>query len=142
MTKVCRGAAILAVLAGLTAWLAPSGADEKKEPTIKAIMTKAHKGGDSLIAGIGKDLKESEPDWADVLKSSKELATLGTALGKNEPPLGEKESWEKLTKAYQVKAKALVAAAEKKDKDDATAAHKTLSMTCAGCHKAHKPPSP
>lgn len=139
MTRLYRVVAPLAVLAGLAAWLAPTMAEDKKDPTIKEIMTKAHKGADSLIETIGKELKADDPSWDDVVKNSKELATLGTALSKNDPPKGEKESWEKLTKLYQTNSKALVAAAEKKDKKDAAASHMKLKMMCGTCHTAHKP---
>src|SRR5436309_5139842 len=117
MTSVLRRAAAAALVLGLAVALNLSGAKEKKEPSIKDIMTKAHKGGDSLIFTIRKDLKEDEPDWKEVQKDSKELVRLGTSLGKATPPQGEKASWEKLTKAYLVSAKDLQAAADKKDKD-------------------------
>src|SRR5215469_2211179 len=60
----------LALLAGGTMVLTLSGAKEKKPPSIKAIMTKAHKGENSLIRKVGKDLKEDEPNWADVQKKT------------------------------------------------------------------------
>ncbi len=70
---------------------------------------------------------------------SKELVKLGTSLGKNEPPQGEKESWDKLTQAYLDCAKTLNGAAEKKDKETATASQTKLTTMCMTCHKVHKP---
>jgi hypothetical protein len=129
----------LAFLAGGTMVLTLSGAKEKKPPSIKEIMTKAHKGGNSLIQKVGKDLKEDEPNWADVQKKTKQLVSLGSALGKNEPPQGEKDSWDKLTKQYVKNAKALDAAAKTKDKEKAEGCFKKLTAMCAACHKVHKP---
>jgi hypothetical protein len=141
MNRVWSVAAGLAVAAGVMV-LGASGAREEKEPTIKEIMTKAHKGGDSLLSTVGKDLKAAEPDWADVQTKSKELVKLGTSLGKNTPPKGEKESWEQLTKAYLDCAKTLEAAADKKDKETAAAAQKKLTTMCMNCHMVHRPPPP
>ena len=102
-------------------------------------MTKAHKGGDSLIEKLGKELKDDEPKWDDIQKQTKDLVDLGTALGKNKPPKGEQESWDKLTKKYLDEAKVLDEAAKKKDKSAAADAQKTLKTYCADCHKEHKP---
>jgi hypothetical protein len=128
----------LALLTGMALTLRTSNAEDEKTPPIKEIMTKAHKGGNSLIQTIGKELKAAEPAWTDVQKKTKELVKLGTALGKNEPPKGEQASWEKLTKEYLQNAKALDEAANKKDKASALASHKKLTGACASCHKAHK----
>ncbi len=138
MSRRWCGAALAAVLMGLAVSWTQSSAEDDKEPSIKAIMTKAHKGGDSLIATVGKDLKAADPDWVDVQSKTKELVKLGSALGKNEPPKGEKESWEKLTKSYVDTAKQLDKAAQAKEKDKAVAAHTKLTKMCMTCHKAHK----
>ena len=57
MKRLACAAAGLALLAGVAV---------AADPTIKEIMTKAHKGGTSLLANMGKELKEDEPDWNDV----------------------------------------------------------------------------
>lgn len=59
-------------------------------------------------------------------------------LGKNEPPKGDKESWEKLTKSYLDTAKQLDKAAQAKEKSKAVVAHTKLTKMCMACHKAHK----
>jgi hypothetical protein len=138
MKNVWQVVSVVALLAAMVVTATSSSADDKKDPTIKEIMTKAHKGGDSLIQTVGKELKAGDPDWADIQKKTKQLVELGTSLGKNEPPKGEQKSWEKLTKQYLENAKALNTAVEKKDKKDALAAHKKLTGMCATCHKAHK----
>ena len=137
MKQLTRMAALLALLVFLGA-VSRSGAEDDKDPSIKDIMTKAHKGGNSILAKLGKDLKSDKPDWDEVTKLSKELVSLGAALNKNKPPKGEKESWDKLTTSYQDTTKALLAAAEKKDLKAAAASQKKLSGTCKDCHSAHK----
>ena len=138
MSRVWCAAAVAAVLAGLALMHGPSGAGQAEDLPIKKIMTKAHKGGDSLIGKLGKELKADEPEWAKIQKQTKELVRLGTALGKATPPAGEKESWEKLTTAYVVNARAMEAAANKMDREGTAARLKTLTGMCARCHKAHK----
>jgi hypothetical protein len=139
MSRVWCGAAALAVLVGFAVALNPSGAADEKDPPIKEIMQKAHKGDKSLIEIVGKNLKEDKPDWDEVQKDSKELVKLGTSLGKNTPPKGEKDSWEKLTKMYLEDAKELDSAAGKKDKEKAADAHKKIKALCMDCHSSHRP---
>jgi hypothetical protein len=136
--RVLCGGLALAVLAALTAL---SAADDK-EPSVKDIMTKAHKGGDSLLEKLGPELKADEPKWDDIQKQTKELADLGASLQKAKPPRGEQESWDKLTKAYADNAKALDAAAQKKEQKAAQDDYMKLKTSCMTCHRAHKPFKP
>ncbi|HEY7312537.1 MAG TPA: hypothetical protein VH643_24450 [Gemmataceae bacterium] len=138
MSRRWCGAALAAVLMGMVVSWTPSSAEDDKELSIKAIMTKAHKGGNSLLATVGQDLKAADPDWDDVQMKTKELVKLGTSLGKNEPPKGDKESWEKLTKSYLDTAKQLDAATRAKEKSKAVTAHTKLTKMCMACHKVHK----
>jgi hypothetical protein len=128
--------AVLALVSGTSVT-----ADEKKgdKPSIKEIMTKAHKGSDSLLSKLRAELKESDTDWADVGKNSKELLKLGTELGKAKPDKGEQKSWKQLTTAYAKNAKALEEAAGKKNKKAAESALTRITGSCTSCHKAHKP---
>jgi cytochrome c556 len=137
MKKVLTVVTGLAVVAGLVLGLGLTRADEKG-PTIKEIMTKAHKGGESIIEHLKKDLKEKDPDWAEIKTHSKELADLGSSLGKATPKKGDKTSWEKLTKTYVDNAKALEAASDKKDSKTASASLQKLTTSCGGCHRVHK----
>jgi cytochrome c553 len=137
MKKVLTVVTGLAVAAALATGLGLTRADEK-EPTIKEIMTKAHKGGDSIIEHLKKDLKEKDPDWAEIKTHGKELVDLGASLGKATPKKGDKASWEKLTKTYVDNAKALEAAADKKDSKASSASLQKLSTSCGGCHRVHK----
>jgi cytochrome c556 len=130
MKRLAYAAAGLVLLAGLAV---------AAEPTIKEIMTKAHKGSNSLLANMRAELRADEPDWDEVQKDSKELVKLGTSLGKNKPPKGEQASWERLTSAYLNTAKSLESAAESKNKSAAQAALGKLTKSCKECHTAHRP---
>jgi hypothetical protein len=134
--RLATGGLVLVVaLVGWTVGRAQNG----KEPSTKEIMTRAHKGGNSLIVAVTRALQPDDPDWDTLQKKTKELVTLGTALGKNEPPQGTKESWERFSKSYLESAKALDAAAQQKNKENAVVARKRLMSTCTACHKIHKP---
>jgi cytochrome c556 len=130
----------LLAVAALAVWVGQPLLAADKEPTVKEIMTKAHKGGNSLLAKLGKELKAEEPPWETVQQQTKELVTLGASLGKNKPPKGSQESWDRLTKAYLATAKALDGAAKEKGLAVARAQHKALTQQCGACHKAHRPP--
>jgi hypothetical protein len=138
MKRLVALACVAAVLAAAVLATGPAGAQGDKAPTVKEIMGKAHKGPNSVIATLGKELRADDPDWADIQKHTKELVTLGSGLAKNEPPKGEKASWQKLTQGYVTTARDLDAAAQRKDKNAATAAHKKLTGSCTGCHNAHR----
>jgi mono/diheme cytochrome c family protein len=127
------------VLAGLVVAIVATGTLLAADLTIKEVMGKAHKGPNSLLANLGKDLKDDEPEWTDIQKETKELVELGTTLGKNDPPKGDKQSWKNLTKAYLDNAKALDAAAQKKDKATAQSYQAKLAGSCKACHTAHNP---
>ena len=66
-------------------------------------------------------------------------AELGSALPKNDPPKGDKESWKKLAEAYSSQCKALNEAAEKKDLVGAKHAFGKHRTACMSCHRAHRP---
>jgi cytochrome c556 len=130
MKRLACGVAGLALLAVGVAMAA--------DPTIKDIMARAHKGSKSLLGTINTELKQDEPDWNDVQKDSKELLDLGKSLGKNEPPRGDKESWDRLTKAYEASAEALQSAAESKNQQAAKTALGKIQGSCKACHMAHR----
>jgi cytochrome c556 len=130
------GAAAVLVAAVLSASPAASGDDET--PTIKQVMDKLHKGARSPLAQLKTALKAANPDWTKVQKSTKEMVTYGAALPKNDPPRGDKASFEKLATAYYDNAKALDEAAEKEDKQVAQAAYAKVSASCKACHSAHR----
>jgi cytochrome c' len=116
-----------------------AGSDDEKTPTIKEVMQKLHKGANSPLAKVKKALAADSPDWKDIQKTTKDFATYGAALPKNDPPKGEKEDFKKQADAYSDNAKALNDAAKKEDKEAAQAAFKKVSTSCTACHKAHRP---
>jgi cytochrome c556 len=63
---------------------------------------------------------------------------LSKALGKNDPPKGDKKSWEKLTKDYLTNAEALQKAAADKDSKAAASSQMKLQNSCKSCHGAHR----
>jgi hypothetical protein len=118
--------------------LQTSNADEKKTPSIKEIMIKAHKTGTGLLPKIGKDLKAEQPDWDAIQKETQQLVELTACLEKNTPRKGDKDSWEKLCQSYVKGAKSLDDAAQAKDKPAAAGAQRKLAGSCVKCHEAHR----
>ena len=115
------------------------GADDKKTPTIKEVMSKLHKGAKSPLAKLKTALKAESPDWKSIQDSTKDFVILGAALAKNDPPKGEKHAYKKLADSYFEQSKAMDDAAKKEDKAAANAAFTKVSTSCMACHKAHKP---
>jgi len=109
---------------------------DDKEITIKDIMTKAHKGGNSVLRKADKAAKSK--DFEDLSKEAKTLVKLGEDLSKAKPEKGEDSSWKKLTSAYVKNAKALESAAKDKDLDGVTNSLKALTTSCKRCHDTHK----
>lgn len=101
-------------------------------------MAKLFKGGSSLKDSIGQELNSDSPSWDTIQPQTKEFAELVASLSKYDPPKGSKESWTKLTTAFSEQAAALNRAAAAKNKNDALAAHTTISESCKTCHQAHK----
>jgi hypothetical protein len=128
------GGVLLAVVVVLT----PAGAQDNKAPTIKQVMKKLNSGPNSMTATIGKELQDDPPIWDDIKKETQEYVKMADALGKNDPPKGEKDSWSKLSKDYAENAKALDEATQKKDKKAALAAHKKITTSCMACHTEHR----
>jgi cytochrome c556 len=130
---------VLALLVIASLVSGPAGAqDAEKVPSVKKIMADLHKGAKGHLNKAKAALKGESPDWAVVAKEGKLIHKNGEWLVKNDPPKGDKESWEKLAKAYAAEGKALEEAGEKEDLAKAKAATKKLSASCKTCHSAHK----
>lgn len=112
---------------------------DDQTPTIKEVMEKLHKGGNSHLAKLKKALKAESPDWKPIQKSTKEFAELGAALPKNEAPKGDQESYKKLADAYAANAKDMDEAAKQEDLAATKAALSKVSASCKACHTAHRP---
>ena len=87
------------------------------------------------------ELAEATPDWTKIKKTAKVFGTYGPSLAKNDPPKGEKASFEKLATAYGKNCEALAKAAEGEDLEGVKAAFGKIGGACMACHKAHRPPS-
>jgi hypothetical protein len=127
----------MVVMAAVIGFVAVVGADAADTPDISTIMKKVNS-GKGLQKALAKDLQAPTVNWADAAKKSKEIYELVSSLPKNEPPKGDKTSWEKHTKEYVANAKALNEACEKKDKNAATGAAMKMGRACMMCHNAHK----
>jgi cytochrome c556 len=140
MRSLYCASGVLAVLllAGLVAATAGPSSDDET-PTIKKVMQTLHKGKTSPLSTVKAALKGDSPDWTKVQKEAKIFATFGAALPKNDPPQGDKASYEKLAKAYASAAEALESSAKKEDLKGAREALKKISNSCAVCHKDHRP---
>jgi cytochrome c556 len=130
---------VLTLLALVALATGPTTAHAAKDLSAKEIMVKAHKGNSSLLTMVRMELREDEPDWADIQKQTKELVVLGTALGRTKPPQGDQQSWSTLTQQYLANVKALDAAAGRRDKSVTDGALKKLMGSCSVCHKVHRP---
>ena len=124
-------------LVPVLALTSPSVPAQGEKLEIKQIMAKVNK-PEGLYFAVAKELKADDTNWDDVKKDTKEIARLGALLGKNDPPKGEKDSWQTLTKAYVENTKALETAAGKMDKAAAQAASEKIGASCTACHKAHR----
>ena len=113
---------------------------DDKPPSVEAVMSKLHKGKKSA-QNVLKGLADAKPtNWDEIQKTTKPFAELGPALGKNDPPKGDKESWKKFSATYADQTKAIDDAAQAKDLDALKASQKALGASCKACHTAHRPP--
>jgi len=140
MRSLLKKTSLLACVLGLLALTAPADGQNAKVPSIKEVMAKLNKGPNALGPTLGKAIKAETPNWDEIQKETQAFQTYVAALLKHDPPRGDRASWDKLTKAYLQGAQALDAAAQKKDKAAATAAHAKLanSANCNACHNAHR----
>jgi cytochrome c556 len=140
MRSLFCAAGVLAVLAMAGLVSGPAGATSDDEvPSIKKVMDKLHKGKTAPLNTVKAALKGDSPNWETIQKQAKVFATLGAALPKNDPPRGDKESYEVLAKAYASAGKAFEEAAEKEDLKGSRDALKKISTSCMPCHKSHRP---
>ncbi len=123
-TKICLLIASVVLLLCVQAVPVSWAADEA-EPKykIKDVMKHAMK-GPLLKKVAGGEASDEE---------KKELHAMLVAMGKSKPPVGDDESWKKLTSA-------LVKASESAVAGDAGAGEMlTKSANCKACHSVHQP---
>ena len=139
MRSLLCGVGVLAVLLMASMVSGPAGASSDDETlTIKKVMDKLHKSKTGPLNTLKAALKSDSPDWTEIQKQAKLIATLGAMLPKNDPPRGEKASYEKLARAYASAGKALESAAEKESLKGSRDALKKITSSCMPCHTAHK----
>ena len=137
-TFVLRGGRVVVlVVAGLVS--GPAGASSDDEtPSIKKVMSKLHKGKNAPLKQAQGSPERRFARLGGGSERGQALRDLRRALPKNDPPRGEKESYEKLAKAYASAAKSLEESAEKEDLKGSRDAFKKISTSCMPCHKSHK----
>jgi cytochrome c556 len=101
-------------------------------------MTKLHKGGNAQFKKLETATKTKPTDWTSLKKSTAEFAVLAGALGKNQPPKGDKASWTKQTDTYFESAKEMEKAAEAEDLATLEATEKKIGASCKACHNVHR----
>jgi hypothetical protein len=128
------------VLVCLVLGLVSAIAQESKPPSIKEVMKKINNKDAALCPRLGRALKAEQPSWDEVQREARQLALSADALALNDPPRGDKASWQQLTKAYIAAAHELDQASQRQDRAAALAAHAKLAnpATCNGCHKVHR----
>ncbi len=131
------GAMAVLVMAGLVS--GPAGATSDEEVlSIKKVMKKLNSGKNAPVNKVKAALKGGSPSWTDVQKEAKVIATLSGVLPKNDPPRGEKGSYDKLANAFASAAKSLEESAEKEDLTGSRDALKKITTSCMPCHQSHK----
>ena len=69
--------------------------DSDDVPAVKEVMRKLYGGRTGLRAALLKNLKVDKPDWDEIQKQAEEIGKLGAAIGKNDPPRGERGGWQR-----------------------------------------------
>lgn len=115
MSKVVTGLLATAMLFAVVSVSVTAADDDKPKYTIKEVM-KLHK----------EKLHEKFQNGEASKDEKTKLQEAYEAMGKNEPPKGEKEDWKK-------RSEALVKAVKDDDKDGFKKA-----VNCKDCHSAHK----
>jgi cytochrome c556 len=134
--SVFRSVVLLAMVTMPLAHEASGDGDSKL--SINAVMHKQYTVSRAPFKRIKKELAADDPDWDKVREATKNFVNLATALEKNEPTSGEKESWTRFTKQHFGDAKAMDDAAEARDKAAILTVHRRVGDSCKACHQAHR----
>jgi cytochrome c556 len=105
--------------------------------SIREIMARMNRGPQSL-GKIGKELRAEPPPWDTLQTETSEYTSLAKSMAAHDPPRGSKESWATQTSAFAESASALEQSVQRKDRDGALAAHKSLENSCMACHQQHR----
>ncbi|WP_337174565.1 cytochrome c [Paludisphaera sp.] len=138
MKSLICGAGMAALVLALAA-VAPTNASADDPADVGTIMTKLFAGKNSPNNALKAAAKSDSPDWAKVKEASEVFSKFAPDLARNEPPQGDKDSWERLAKALADHAAALRDVADKQDADQLKATVKALGSSCKACHDVHRP---
>jgi cytochrome c556 len=117
--------------------LGMAGAIEPRAKSIKEVMA-LHKGPRATLGQLKTALGAASPDWSKLKDLASDYSTKVADLDANDPPKGDTAGFKKQAVALEESAKALLAAAEKKDKAAASKAVGAIGKSCMPCHKAHR----
>src|SRR2546426_7785795 len=120
---------MIRLLAGLLALLVLAD----PTPTIRDAMKKLNRGPTALTPSIAQDLRDDDPDWEAIQEQTAEYVKLTAVLPGQKPPRGDEASWQALARAYDADARALDAAARRKNRAGASAALQRINRSCTGC---------
>jgi cytochrome c553 len=116
---------IAAAILGGIAFTPLALAANKPKYTIKEVMKEIHKGEDN----IGKRASRGQASKEDINKMVEYYASLPL----NDPPRGDKQSWQEKTAALVKASQELKAGAPN------AVDHYKAAANCKACHQAHKP---
>ena len=105
----------------------------------KEIMTRAHKGEQSLVSRLNADLQKPQPDWPKDEEYLAEMIRLVSRLTTQKPPHGSQEAWNTRVHDYVDNAKDIQQDLKEQNVQAARASVGKLLKTCKGCHDAHNP---
>ncbi len=131
--NLSRKLSILAALAAVVVYFGGANAADEKTLDVKACMK-----CQNMVRG-GLIPKKGEPNWEEASKKSKAWLNAAESIGKNAPPIGEKDSWKEQTGKYLTNVKAVDEAVTKKDAAAVSKSLATFGASCGGCHSKHKP---
>ena len=130
MTRRWTFASVACVcLAVLGFRLTGSEAADKKEPSMKELMRKTHKGDNSPLMRVDRQLRADAPAWTEVRKDVAALMVVSDALKKR-----GNEGY-RSPALYIQGMKALDVATKKEDRKDAGAALGQVKASCMSCHE-------
>ena len=134
-------ATVLGMLATLSLTFDLSNAADKKEPSkkdrVKELMIQTHKGDNSPLMKVDRELKAEQPAWEEVQKHTKALVEVKKVMlevGGPEVDFGYRSG-----KEYVKSVGDLETAAQKKDKQAASVAFQSIKASCASCHRDRMP---
>ena len=136
--KLVRAGLFAAAVVGFVIGAGALSAQDKDKDKVYSIedIMKRHTGAKSVLKGVGAQVKEGK--WEDAQDGAKLLKAFGESLGKNDPPMGTKESWKKLTGNYKENTANVYKAIGKKDAKAANDALGKIGKSCKECHDTHK----